>query len=173
MPLPANGRRPHNQGPHVAGIDDLLDAVAEHILDGLRMPDPTGDVRTDLHAIAHAFRDRALGHPEAAALVLTRQSSSFEGRPRRGSAGRVAPGRQLSRRVGTLLREVTGGPTFGTSDLSGIADGQAALGSSHLERVNEAASQLARFDAAAEYAFTVDLAVEAVVRRLPQPPRRR
>lgn len=68
--------------------------------------------------------------------------------------------------LGTLLREVSAGLTFGTSDIQGIADRQAALERSGLETVSEAAPHLARFDGAAEFAFTLDLAIDAVMSRL-------
>ena len=164
---------------HVDGKDGLLDAVAEQLLGSLQMPALRGDVRTDLHAIAHAFRDRALLHPEAAALVLTRQLASFEGlapveavlRVLRRAGCPVEEAVHLLRvlvaaLIGTLLREVSAGPTFGTSDIQGIADRQAALEGSGLETVSEAARHLARFDGAVEYAYTVDLAIDAVMLRL-------
>ena len=166
---------------HVEGKDGLLDAVAEQFLGGLKIPEPTGDVREDLNAIAHTFRDRALLHPEAAALVLTRQLASLEGlapieavlRVLRGAGCPIDEAVHLLRAlvaalIGTLLREVSAGPTFGTSDAQGIADRQAALEGSGLEAVREAARHLARFDGAAEYAFTVNLAIDALMARLPQ-----
>ncbi|HEX4813105.1 MAG TPA: TetR family transcriptional regulator, partial [Nonomuraea sp.] len=64
---------------HVDGKDGLLDAVAEHIVGTIALPELTGDPRVDLRAIAYAFRERALAHPEAASLVLTRQLASLEG----------------------------------------------------------------------------------------------
>jgi AcrR family transcriptional regulator len=62
---------------HVDGKDGLLDAVAEHLLGGIALPDLTGDFATDLRAVADAFRARALLHPEAVTLVITRQVSSL------------------------------------------------------------------------------------------------
>ncbi|WP_217545680.1 TetR/AcrR family transcriptional regulator [Streptomyces sp. GbtcB6] len=164
---------------HVAGKDGLLDAVAEHILGSMRLPEPTGDVRGDLLAIGHAFRDRALAHPQAAPLVLTRQLASFEGLapvdavltalraagcPQRDAVSILRS--LIATLIGTLLREVHAGPTYGMTDAPGIAQRQAALEQSGLPRVAEAAADLARFDSDAEFGFTLDLALDAVMARL-------
>lgn len=164
---------------HVDGKDGLLDAVAEHILGGLKMPTATGDLRQDLHAIARAFRDRALLHPEAAALVLTRQLDSLEGlapveavlHVLRHAGCPIEEAVHILRTlvatlIGTLLRELAAGPTFGTSDLRAMATRQSALEGAGLPNVSEAAPHLARFDGAAEYEYTLDLAIDAVMMRL-------
>ncbi|MFD4598061.1 TetR/AcrR family transcriptional regulator [Streptomyces sp. NPDC058464] len=164
---------------HVAGKDGLLDAVAEQILGSMSLPEPTGDVRGDLCAIGHAFRDRALAHPRAAQLVLTRQLASLEGLapvdavlaalratgcPRREAVSILRS--LVATLIGTLLREVHAGPTYGVSDAPGIAQRQAVLERSGLPRVAEAAADLARFDSDAEFEFTLDLALDAVMARL-------
>lgn len=164
---------------HVQGKDDLLDAVAERLLGSLAFPDPTGDVRRDLHAIAYAFRERALLHPAAASLVLTRQLGSWEGLAPveavlsvlRGAGCAPEEAVHLLRTlvatlIGTLLREVSAGPTFGVSDEAGIAARREALEQSGLPAIREVGEHLARFDREAEFAFTVDLAVDAVLARV-------
>ncbi|MGY0541518.1 TetR/AcrR family transcriptional regulator [Nocardioides sp. YJ-D4] len=164
---------------HIADKDDLLDAVAEHLLGSMRLPIATGDLRVDLLAIAQAFRDRALAHPQAAPLVLTRQLGSFEGLAPveavlavlRSAGFEQHQAVQILRSliatlIGTLLREVHAGPTYGTTDADGIAQRQAALEDSGLARVTEAAADLARFDSDAEYQFTLDLILDAVAARL-------
>ncbi|HEX4813406.1 MAG TPA: TetR/AcrR family transcriptional regulator, partial [Nonomuraea sp.] len=65
-----------------------------------------------------------------------------------------------------LLREVNAGPTYGTTDLSGIAQRRSILERSGLPAVAAAAPHLARFDAAAEFEFTVSLALDALTARL-------
>jgi len=166
---------------HVEGKDRLLDAVAEHLLGAIALPALTGDLRVDLRAIAYAFRDRALAHPEAASLVLTRQLASFEGLAPveavlavLGNAG--CPPQEavhllrtlVATLIGTLLREVQAGPTYGTTDTAGIARRQAILEDSGLPAVAGAAAYLARFDADAEYEFAVNLALDALSARLVQ-----
>ncbi|WP_326836417.1 TetR family transcriptional regulator [Amycolatopsis rhabdoformis] len=164
---------------HVDGKDGLLDAVAENLLGGITLPPPTGDLRTYLRGIADAFRDRALAHPEAAALVLTRQLDSLDGlapvdavlTALHAAGCPAAESVHLLRAllatlIGTLLREVNAGPAYGTTDHPGIARRQAVLEGSTLPAVARAAPHLARFDAAAEYAFTVDLALDALAARL-------
>lgn len=164
---------------HVEGKDGLLDAVAEHILGSINLPTATGDTAADLRAIAHAFRARALAHPEAATLVLTRQLTSLEGLApveavlavlsRAGCpADEAVPLLRtlVAALIGTLLREVNAGPTYGTTDLDLIAGRQAALEQSGLPRVADAAAHLARFDGEAEYEFAVSLAIDAVMARI-------
>lgn len=68
--------------------------------------------------------------------------------------------------IGALLREVDAGPSHGTTDLAGIARCHAIRADSGLPAVAAAAPDLARFDAAAEYAFTVDFALDELIGRL-------
>ncbi|MEU6556372.1 TetR/AcrR family transcriptional regulator C-terminal domain-containing protein [Streptomyces sp. NPDC046915] len=164
---------------HVAGKDGLLDAVAEEILGSMHLPEPTGDLRDDLLAIGHAFRESALAHPQAAPLVLTRQLASLEGLAPVEAVLTVlraagCPPRDavpilrtlVATLIGTLLREVHAGPTYGITDVAGIAQRRTTLEQSGLPRVAEAAADLARFDSDAEYQFTLNLAVDAVTARL-------
>ncbi|MEU7482304.1 TetR family transcriptional regulator [Lentzea sp. NPDC042327] len=160
---------------HVAGKDDLLDAVAEHLLAGLALPARTGDPRHDLHAIADSFRTRALEHPQAAPLVLTRQLGSLEGLAPVDAVLTVlldagAPAAEavhllrmlLATLVGTLLREVAAAPAFGDPDGSRAE----VLAGSGLPAVAALAPQLARFDRRAEFDYGVMLAVTAVLDRI-------
>ncbi|MCP2241609.1 transcriptional regulator, TetR family [Lentzea aerocolonigenes] len=164
---------------HVDGKDGLLDAVAEHILGTIELPERTGDLRTDLRAIAHAFRDRALTHAEAAALVLTRQLASFEALAPIEAVLTVlraagCPAEEavhllrtlVATLIGSLLREINAGPTYGTTDIEGIARRQAVLEGSGLPAIVGAAPHLARFDPGAEYDFTVEFALDALAARL-------
>lgn len=164
---------------HVADKEGLLDAVAERILGAMHLPNPVGDVRADLFAIGHAFRTVALEHPLAAPLVLTRQLSSHAGLAPVEAALAVLrdagyPAQEsvhvlrtlVATIVGTLLREVQAGPTFATDNPSAIARRTADLESSGLERVGEAAAELARLDGNIEYEFTLTFTVDAVVARL-------
>ena len=163
---------------HVDGKDGLLDAVAEALLGALDLPDPTGDLAADLTAITYAFRDRALAQPDAAALVLTRPMSSLEGlAPVEAvlSVLRTAgfDAREsvhllrvvLATLIGTLLREVNAGPTFGSDDVAGRT---AVLEASGLPAVAGAAPYLAMFDPQREFDYAVELCVDAVLRRVPR-----
>jgi TetR/AcrR family tetracycline transcriptional repressor len=160
---------------HVDGKDGLLDAVAEQLLGGLVLPAPTGDPRRDLRAIADAFRARALAHPAAAPLVLTRQLSSMEGLAPVDAVLSVllAAGASpedavhllrmlLATLIGTLLREVSAAPTFGGDD----GRRRETLRASELPAVVTTASHLAEFDRQAEFEYTVDLAITAVLDRI-------
>lgn len=164
---------------HVADKDDLLDAVAEHLLGELTAPELTGELRADLTALAHEFRRVTLAHPEAASLVLTRQLSTLAGLAPIDAALSVlthagADPEQAVRLlrvlvaalVGMLLREVSAGPTFGSSDPTDIAVRQTALEGSGLPEVVACAPFLARFDQDGEFASGVDLVVDFVVSHL-------
>ncbi|MFD4638915.1 TetR/AcrR family transcriptional regulator [Lentzea sp. NPDC058436] len=165
---------------HVDGKDGLLDAVAEQLLGGLVLPEPTGDARHDLHAIATAFRSRALAHPGAAPLVLTRQLSSLEGLAPVDAvlavllAAGATPEQSvhllrmlLATLIGTLLRELSAAPAFGGDD----GERRRALETSGLPAVVRTAPHLAEFDRDAEFEHTVDLAITAVLDRIGQPSR--
>ncbi|MEV2226425.1 TetR/AcrR family transcriptional regulator C-terminal domain-containing protein [Nocardia vinacea] len=160
---------------HVDGKDDLLDTVAEYILEQLRMPESTDSIEADLRALAYEFRRVTLAHPEAAPLVLTRQLASLAGlapieavlttlrRTGRTPEEAVHLLRTvLATLVGTLLREVSAGPTFGTGDADGIAERRHALEASGLPQVALAAPHLARFDREREFEYTVDLIVDVI-----------
>lgn len=164
---------------HVDGKDALLDGVAERILSGVEMPAPTGSLEDDLRAIAHAFRRGTLAHPHAATLVLTRQLSSLAGLAPIEAVISVllqagaTPAEAvhllrtlLAGLIGTLLREVEAGPTFGVTDPDGIARRQGVLAGSDFPALAETARYLARCDHDAEFDFTVDLMIGAVTARL-------
>jgi AcrR family transcriptional regulator len=161
---------------HVEGKDDLLDAVAEHILGTVVIPCRTGNTREDLRAIAHAFRAGALAHPEAATLVLTRQVSSPAGLAPTEAVLQVLDAAGFSpdesvpllrmlvaTLTGTLLRELQAGPAFGVG--AGIAEREAALTTSGLPFLARAAARIARFDRQAEFEFTINAVIDAVLIR--------
>lgn len=58
---------------HVENRDALLDAIAAFVLTRIELPAHTGDLRTDVEAVAFAFREVAIRHPRCAPLVLSRQ----------------------------------------------------------------------------------------------------
>ncbi|MFS8198257.1 TetR/AcrR family transcriptional regulator [Streptomyces sp. CWNU-52B] len=164
---------------YVDGKDNLLDAVAEHILVGAALPQPTGSLDADLRAIGRTFRAAALAHPRAGALVLTRQVSSTAGlRPvatlltvLRAAGCEPAEAVHLLRTmlasvVGTLLREVSAGPTFGLVGPEATAKRQRDLQASGLPVLVEVAPHLARFSHDEEFEYALDLIVTAVTRRV-------
>ena len=51
---------------------DLLDGVAELVLEGLDIPIDAPDWRAQLRRTAHQFRDLALAHPNVVPLIVTR-----------------------------------------------------------------------------------------------------
>ena len=167
----ALGVDPKSLYNHVDGKDGLLDAVTEHLLGGLALPAPTGDARHDLRAIADSFRAQALKHPQAAPLVLTRQLASLRALAPvdavlavlRDAGADTEEAVHMLRMllatlIGTLLREVSG--AFGSNDR------EDTLTASGLPALAEAAPHLARFDREAEFEYTVDLAIAAVLQRV-------
>lgn len=163
---------------HVADKNGLLDAVAETLLGSIAPVEITGDTRADLHAVATAFRRRALLHPQAAALVLTRQLPSFEAlapiqamleiltHAGFGPDEAVPLLRALlATLIGTLLREVQAGPTYGSADPEVIARRQSDLEQCGLPAVVEAAPYLARFNGAQEFEYAIGLGIDAVLAR--------
>ncbi|MET9201284.1 TetR/AcrR family transcriptional regulator C-terminal domain-containing protein [Gordonia sp. NPDC003585] len=164
---------------HVDGKDGLLDAVAENLLGSIAIPRATGDAATDLRGIADAFRARALAHPEAASLVLTRQLTSIAGLAPveallavlRDAGCPVDESVRLLRVlvaaiIGTLLREVHAGPTFGATDAEGRSTRRDALERTELPHIVEAAAELAHYDRDAEFRFAVDAAIEITLHRV-------
>lgn len=68
--------------------------------------------------------------------------------------------------IGSLLREVSAGPAYGTTDIAGIARRRSVLEGRGLPAIAEAAPHLARFDGAAEYEFAIGLVLDALIARL-------
>lgn len=57
---------------HVAGKDELVDAVLDRVLNGIELPPPTGKPRADLVAGFSAYRRTLLAHPECVLLMTER-----------------------------------------------------------------------------------------------------
>jgi AcrR family transcriptional regulator len=166
---------------HVQGKEGLLDDVAEHLLGAIVIPARTDSWEDDLRAIADAFRAAMITHPRAAELVLTRQLTSVAG---------LAPVEALlavlhnagfdahesvnllrslvATLIGTLLREVNAGPTFGSSDPDEIQRRRSALTDAGMPAIAFSAEHLAHFDAESEFAYAVDLGISAIRARLPE-----
>ncbi|ADG79175.1 Transcriptional regulator, TetR family OS=Tsukamurella paurometabola (strain ATCC 8368 / DSM/ CCUG 35730 / CIP 100753 / JCM 10117 / KCTC 9821 / NBRC 16120/ NCIMB 702349 / NCTC 13040) OX=521096 GN=Tpau_2572 PE=4 SV=1 [Tsukamurella paurometabola] len=163
---------------HVAGKEQLLDAVAERLLESVEVHRPTGDVRADLRANSWAFRNAAMAHPRAASLFLTRRVQTLAGLGPAQSVLDVLltagfPADEavhllrslLAIMIGTMLREVESTPTFGETDDDAIAQREAALAGSELSAVRLVAADLARYDPETEFEYMVDLCGDAVVAR--------
>jgi AcrR family transcriptional regulator len=160
---------------HVDNRDTLLDQIAELVLAGMELPRVTGVFRDDVHAVAQAFRRAAVRYPHCSPLVLTRQLGSFAALapvevvlsilreagfpPDRGvHAMRTV----LAFVVGTLLREVSAGPTFSGDNLGGTERRLAELNASELPHLIEAAPHLAVCDHEQEFDFGLDLLITAL-----------
>jgi hypothetical protein len=72
----------------------------------------------------------------------------------------------LASLIGTLLREVSAEPAFGTNDLQAIAERQHELETFGLPEVTAAAPHLARFDREHEFNCALDSVVDFVASRI-------
>jgi AcrR family transcriptional regulator len=160
---------------HVDGKSGLLDAVAEHVLATMVLPAPVGDLDADLRAFAHAFREHALQHPHAAALVLTRQTPTAASlAPVEAAlalladAGFAPPDAVhvlrliLASLIGMVLREVDAAPTFGAGDPGATRQRRTLLEQAALPHVVAAAEDLATFDRDLEFTRGIDLLTAAI-----------
>ncbi|MCA9531918.1 MAG: TetR family transcriptional regulator [Myxococcales bacterium] len=164
---------------HVASKDDLLDAVAEHILATFEVPAPTGALEDDLRAIGRAFRRHALEHANATVLVLTRPtiSAASLGPLEAILAVLVGAGCTYDKAVhllrvfmatmlGSVLRDASLSAAFDGEVFASLVRRGAALEASGLEHIVAAAPHLASFDGDAEFDFAVRLATAAIAAEL-------
>jgi TetR/AcrR family tetracycline transcriptional repressor len=160
---------------HVDNRDTLLNQITELILGSMELPPSTGVFRDDVHAMAQAFRRVALRYPRCAPLVLTRQLGSFAALAPveavlsilrdKGFPPDIAvhiTRSVLAFVVGSLLREVSAGPTFSGDDLGGVERRLAELNASGLPHVVEAAPYLATCDHERQFQFGLDLLIAAM-----------
>ena len=166
---------------HVDNRDALLDRITERVLADMELPPATGVFRDDVHAMAQAFRRVALRYPHCAPLILTRQLGSFAAlAPTEAAlsilrAAGFPPDRAvhalrsiLAFVIGTLLREVSAGPTFSGDSLGGVGRRVVELEASQLPHVVESAAHLAACDHEEEFQFGLDLLIAAVELQLRQ-----
>jgi AcrR family transcriptional regulator len=165
---------------HVHGKSDILDGIAEVVLDGLELPDELpSDWAAGVRVLAHAFRSVALAHPRACAVILTRKVLSPSGlRPmeaclslllRSGfdEATAVHSIRVLmSFLVGSLLRQVGVLPTLGERDPASAETRIADLVASGFPTLARVAPLLGTIDHDAEYEFGLEALITAMRTRL-------
>jgi AcrR family transcriptional regulator len=156
---------------HVANKDALLDGIAERLVLSIDIPERTGDMRTDLVALANAFRAAAVRRPHAVNLLLTRELGSFAGGLAPAEAALailtdagLKPDKAVHAfrtafafLVGTVLREVSVGPTFSGQNLGDLAHRRAELESAGMPFVAAASPHLAVIDHGCEFDFGLSL----------------
>lgn len=160
---------------HVANKDALLDGIAQHFLESLLLPAPSGELRTDILALANAFRGAAQRRPGAATLLLTRVLGSMTGLAAVDAALGVLQAAGLSPEqsvrgfravfaflVGTVLREVSVGPTFSGQNLGGLGERRTELESAGLAHTADAAAHLAVCDHTEEFEFGIGLLIRGL-----------
>ncbi|MER7694466.1 TetR/AcrR family transcriptional regulator C-terminal domain-containing protein [Streptomyces sp. NPDC097610] len=164
---------------HVDDKADVLDAMADVILRGIRIPEADETPWEDgLRALAHSFRAAALEYPRSASLVLTRRLNAPAAMPVVESALRFLNRAGLEGAdavhvlrafiaflIGTLSREVGFAPTYAGAIPGVIAMREQQLVDSGLSAVAAAAAELAVIDHEAEMDFGLELLLDAVRRR--------
>ncbi|NWB49484.1 TetR family transcriptional regulator [Pseudomonas gingeri] len=167
---------------HIENKEALLDAIAQQVLSRMVVPAATGDLRTDLIAIAHAFRTAALSsHREAVTLVLSRPAELLAHlTPLEATlAALMAAGAKPDWAVhavratlafisGSLLREASTGLTLGADDPAIAGPREAALADLGLAHVALVAPYLSRLDHHREFDFGIGILADAFVRELAQ-----
>ncbi|NDK89334.1 TetR/AcrR family transcriptional regulator [Gordonia desulfuricans] len=166
---------------HVDGKDGILDGLAELLLAELAGTSSSGDPRADVEMRAREFRQAMLQHPKAAPVVLTRQLTSraalapieavlepllAQGFPTDQAVHAMRTA--LAFLLGTLLREVDAGPTFGVGDPVAGEQRRADLAASGLPAVATAAADLAVCDHEAEFEFGLHIMLDALERMRPR-----
>lgn len=169
---------------HIESKDDLLDAVTDHILATFDVPARTGVFADDLRNVARAFRTHAIRHPNATLLVLTRPTMSV---------GSLAPLEailallvgvgcspeqavhllrlMMAMMVGSVLRDATLAVTLGGDASRFVARYRAAFETSGFAHVVAATPYLLSFDSEAEFEFSLQVAITAIVSQLPCTPK--
>lgn len=165
---------------HIENKDALLDAIAEHVLSRMVVPELTGDLRKDLIALAHAFRAAALSaNREAATLVLSRPAESLASLTALEAtlSALAQAGAEpdwavhavrafLAFMTGALLREASVGLTLGSDDPDIAGPREAALSDLDLPQLAQAAPYLSRLDHAGEFDFGIRVLADAFARQL-------
>ncbi|MET8979453.1 TetR/AcrR family transcriptional regulator C-terminal domain-containing protein [Streptomyces sp. NPDC004539] len=165
---------------HVDDKTDVLDAMADVILDGISIPDVDAMPWEDgLRALARSFRAAALEYPRSASLVLTRRLNAPAAMPVVEAALRVlhraglegAAAVHVMRAViafliGTLSREVGFAPTYAGAIPGVTAMRAQELVDGGLPSVAAAATELAVCDHEAEMEFGLEMLLDAIRRRV-------
>lgn len=171
---------------HVDDKADVLDAMADVILRGIRIPEAdaidtgSGEMAWEdgLRALARSFRAAALEYPRSASLVLTRRLNAPAAMPvveaalrclnRAGLEGAAAVHvlrALIAFLIGTLSREVGFAPTYAGAIPGVTAMREQELVDSGLPAVAATATELAVIDHEAEMEFGLELLLDAVRRR--------
>jgi AcrR family transcriptional regulator len=165
---------------HVHGKADILDGIAEVVLDGLELPEEMpNEWAAGIRMLAHAFRSVALAYPRGCAVILTRKVLSPSGlRPMEAclslmlgagfdEATAVHAIRVLmSFLVGSLLRQVGVLPTLGERDPARAEIRIADLVASGFPSLARVAPLLGTIDHDAEFEFGLEALITAMRARL-------
>ncbi|MEU9343492.1 TetR/AcrR family transcriptional regulator C-terminal domain-containing protein [Streptomyces sp. NPDC048278] len=165
---------------HVDDKTDVLDAMADLILSGIRIPEVDEMPWEDgLRALARSFRAAALEYPRSASLVLTRRLNAPAAMPvveaallvlnRAGLEGAAAVHvlrAFIAFLIGTLSREVGFAPTYAGAIPAVTAMREQELVDSGLPAVAAAAADLAVCDHEAEMEFGLEMLLDAIRHRV-------
>lgn len=165
---------------YIESKEALLDAIAGHVLSRMVVPTTSGDLRTDIIAIAQAFRVAALSsHREAAILVLSRPIESLAHvMPLEATlAVLIGAGAEPGWAVhavratlafisGSLLREASVGLTLGADDPATAGAREVALTKLDLPHIALVAKDLSHLDHDREFDFGIGVLAGAFVAKL-------
>ncbi|MEV5847528.1 TetR/AcrR family transcriptional regulator C-terminal domain-containing protein [Streptomyces sp. NPDC051985] len=165
---------------HVDDKTDVLDAMADLILSGIRIPEVDAMPWEDgLRALARSFRAAALEYPRSASLVLTRRLNAPAAMPVVEAALRVLNRAGLEGAaavhvlrafiaflIGTLSREVGFAPTYAGAIPAVTAMREQELVDSGLPAVAAAAAELAVCDHEEEMEFGLEMLLDAIRHRV-------
>ncbi|MFG3297091.1 TetR/AcrR family transcriptional regulator [Streptomyces sp. NPDC048179] len=165
---------------HVDDKTDVLDAMADLILSGIRIPEVDAMPWEDgLRALARSFRAAALEYPRSASLVLTRRLNAPAAMPVVEAALRVLNRAGLEGAaavhvlrafiaflIGTLSREVGFAPTYAGAIPAVTAMRGQELVDSGLPAVAAAAAELAVCDHEEEMEFGLEMLLDAIRHRV-------
>ena len=160
---------------HVPSKAALLDAVAEHILDGMDLDaDPAADWREAARTLARGFRQVAIRYPRSVTVVVSRQSNSTTTlRPTELALATVRAagfdGRTAVRAMRAVVNYVLGCLVHeaGRTEASWSAEGHrhlddAELAAAGLPNVRELLPALAEHDSEADFEFGLELLISAL-----------
>lgn len=167
---------------HIRDKEDVLDAMADVILDGIVVPESDAMSWEDaLRALARAFRAAVLQRPRSAPLVLTRRLNSPAALPVVESAlttlqraGLPTPAAVHVLRsfiaflIGTMSREIGTAPSYAEFVPEIVMSREQALTESEFPAVASAAAELAVCDHEAEMLFGLELLIDGVRGRVGQ-----
>lgn len=164
------GARPMSLYRHISSRDDLLDAVATHLLSGIAELPDDGGWEAGLRAWAAGYRQMALAHPRALPLIAARPVTGYlvrRGDVERALAGFRAAGTtavDAERLLRVALALISGFCLLEVPDALSDPAAAASLRADGFPRVADMVSRVPEAGGDGLFALAVDLVVDGVRR---------